>query len=174
MGITGWFCRCHCLPPGTSVGSAFNSGRQRCTRSSTERSPMTIPCSLAGSWRTTSALPPWRKKRSRSQSSSPSNAVRRTAFAKRNSPALAQIPTHLVARAPEFLRQSLRSPAKLMRPQHRCYLFRLKHLLSPHRSMQESPKSQSSSIPPLITEGVKSPVRPRGQILTSLDKTTRS
>lgn len=42
-----------------------------------ERRPMIIPCSLANSWRITSALPSCRKKRSRSQSSSPSNALRR-------------------------------------------------------------------------------------------------
>lgn len=38
--------------------------------------------------------------------------------------------------APEFLRPSVHSPAKLMQPQHRCHLFRLKDLLSLHRSRQ--------------------------------------
>jgi hypothetical protein len=53
-----------------------------------------------------------------------------------NRPALAQIPPHRVARAPELLRQPLGSPAKLMQPQHRGHLLSLKHLLSPHRPRQ--------------------------------------
>jgi hypothetical protein len=56
--------------------------------------------------------------------------------AKWSRPALAQIPTHRVAGAAELLRKSLGSPAKLMEPQHRGHLLRLKHLLSLHRSPQ--------------------------------------
>lgn len=73
---------------------------------------------------------------------------------------LAQIPTHRVARVPEFLRQSLRSPAKLMQPQHRCHLFRLKHLLSLHRSRQCRNRRNPNRHPCLLsTEGVSSSFR---------------
>ena len=50
--------------------------------------------------------------------------------------ALAQIPPHRVARAPELLCQPLGSPAKPMQPQHRGHLLSLKHLVSPHRPRQ--------------------------------------
>jgi hypothetical protein len=56
---------------------AFSSRRQHRTRSSTERRPMTMPCSLSSSCQITTAFPARRKNRSRSQSSSPSNTVRR-------------------------------------------------------------------------------------------------
>ena len=52
---------------------------------------------------------------------------------KRRRPAVAKISSHRVAGAAELTRQSLGAPAKLMQPQHRSHLLRLKHLLSLHR-----------------------------------------